>query len=35
MKNAINPFSKMMTELFGEYMDKCFKVFVDTLTFIA
>jgi hypothetical protein len=31
MKNAINTFSKTMKEVFGAYMDKFLKVFVDDL----
>jgi putative transposase len=31
MKNATNTFSRTMTEVFGQYMDKFLKVFVDDL----
>lgn len=31
MKNAISTFSRTMTKVFGEYMDKFLKVFVDDL----
>jgi len=31
MKNAKNTFSKIMTKVFGDYMDKFLKVFVDDL----
>ncbi len=31
MKNATNTFSRTMIEVFGEYMDKFLKVFVDDL----
>jgi hypothetical protein len=31
MKNAINTFSKRMTKMFGPYLDKFLKVFVDHL----
>ncbi len=31
MKNAISTFSKTMTQVFGEQMDKFSKVFVDNL----
>jgi hypothetical protein len=31
MKNATNIFSKTMTKIFGEYLDKFLKVFVDNL----
>jgi hypothetical protein len=31
IKNATNTFSKTMTEVFGTYMDKIFKVFVDDM----
>jgi hypothetical protein len=31
MKNVIGTFSRTMTKVFGEYMDKFLKVFVDDL----
>jgi hypothetical protein len=31
MKNTTNTFSKTMIEVFGNYMDKFLKVFVDEL----
>ncbi len=31
MKNTTNTFSRTMTKVFGEYLDKSLKVFVDDL----